>query len=133
MRKIIYLLLFLIFCLSPSPLFAQSDSPLLLQQSTVSASPSVEIQASVQTIMARIKAAADRVDKISQRISLRFQFLSRSGIKNITRLNTQYNNLTGDMVKLKLDLSRLEEAASSFLSSSDYKKDYQAYRKEIIN
>lgn len=134
MKKIICsLLLFLIFLSHPQPLLAQSDTELqLLQQSTVSAALPVENQAAVRTTTSRINAAAERLDKISQRISLRFQFLQKSKVKNISKLTLRYTNLTNNIAQLKLDLSRLEETTTGFLKSAN-DKDYPVYRNNIIN
>ena len=137
MKKIIcFILLFSLFVASPQAL-AQTSKPSSARQVTTSSVPNVMFAKSVAGLMARLKAAVARADKISQRIvtrlaKLRLNNQATIGKEKLTAFDAQQKAFAINLEQAKIDLVQFDLASQSFNTSSSPKKDYLAFKNQVL-
>jgi len=139
--KGILLLFFGILFVFPRQTFAQGgvinnqvNQLQLLNESTPSSQSAInfEAQASLKTLISRIKAASARLENITNRISARMEIMKQQNYRVANRDILLLNILKKDSAKLKEEIPKFIIAWENFQQNSDTKKNYPAFRKQII-
>ena len=129
-----FLLLILLAALSsPFYSFAQPQVPIgTLSGQITTPTISPLDKPLLNPLLERLNAAQMRLEKIGGKITLRMGKLQKSGVR-LTKLNTQYKNLTSQIEQLKTDISNLNRLLLAFQTNSNPKAAYPTFRKQIVS
>lgn len=135
MRKIVIFYFFFSFFLAYQPILAQTASPSSLPLSP-SPKPNLVLAKKLGNVLARLKAAVSRAEKISGRILTRLTKLqvnqTASGSGNLTALFARQKDIAVSLEQIKIDAAQLDLASQTLVSASTPRKDFPVFKNQVL-